>query len=139
MRREVRLPSEAEWEYACRAGTATEYFFGDCEADLGAYAWFCLNSDERPHPVGLKRPNSWGFYDMAGNVWEWCSDVWHSDYTGAPTDGSPRQDGGERQPRRCLRGGAWNFDAFRCRSAYRSRDWKHFATNHFVVRIAVST
>src|SRR5262249_39719134 len=134
--RVVRLPSEAEWEYACRAGTATEFFFGDGEAALEDYAWFDRNSGGRTRPVGRKAANAWGLHDMAGNVWEWCADVWHSDYDGAPADGRARDEGAEGQPRRCLRGGAWNFDAFRCRSAYRSRERKHFATNHFGVRVA---
>jgi eukaryotic-like serine/threonine-protein kinase len=134
----VRLPSEAEWEYACRAGTATEFFHGESEADLAAYAWFDRNSQGRTHRVGTKAANPWGLHDMTGNVWEWCEDVWHGDYEGAPADGEPWREGAERQPRRCLRGGAWNFDAFRCRSAYRSREWRHFATNHFGLRVAVA-
>jgi formylglycine-generating enzyme required for sulfatase activity len=136
--RVVRLPTEAEWEYACRAGTATEFCFGDSEAALDASAWFDRNSDGRTHPVGTKAANAWGLHDMAGNVWEWCADVWHSDYEAAPADGRAWRDAVERQPRRCLRGGAWNFDAFRCRSAYRSREWKHFATNHFGLRVVVA-
>jgi formylglycine-generating enzyme required for sulfatase activity len=104
--RVIRLPSEAEWEYACRAGTTTEFFFGDSEADLDDYAWFNWNSDGRTHPVGTKAANSWGLHDMTGNVWEWCEDIWHSDYEGAPADGRAWQDRAEVQPRRCLRGGA---------------------------------
>jgi formylglycine-generating enzyme required for sulfatase activity len=135
--RTVRLPTEAEWEYACRAGTTTEFFFGEAEDALPEYAWFHLNSGGRTHPVGAKRPNPWGLFDMAGNVWEWCADVWHSDYTGAPADGSAWREREDQQPRRCLRGGSWNFDGFRCRSAYRSREWKEFATNHFGFRVVV--
>jgi formylglycine-generating enzyme required for sulfatase activity len=146
----VRLPSEAEWEYACRAGTSTEFNFGlwgpfadDSEVPWEArhllceHAWFDLNSDDRTQPVGLKAPNAWGLYDMLGNVWEWCADVWHDSYVGAPADGSPWVDGQIRQARRCLRGGAWDMNAFRCRSSYRSHDHKELATNRFGFRVAV--
>lgn len=146
----VRLPSEAEWEYACRAGTTGEFFFTKAchfvdesaipsalSRALTDYAWFDLNSGGTTHPVGLKRPNAWDLYDMVGNVWEWCSDVWHVDYTRAQADGSSRTDGAAEQPRRCLRGGAWNMDAFRCRSTYRSCDWKQLATSTFGLRIVV--
>jgi formylglycine-generating enzyme required for sulfatase activity len=87
--------------------------------------------------VGLRKPNPWGLFDIIGNLWKWCEDVWHGDYVGAPIDGSPWLSGADRQPRRCLRGGAWNMDAFRCRSTYRSWDRKDVATNRFGFRIAV--
>jgi formylglycine-generating enzyme required for sulfatase activity len=135
--RAVRLPSEAEWEYACRAGSAAPFFWGGDEEQADAFAWFDLNSGGRPHPVGGKRPNAWGLYDMAGNVWEWCADVWHGSYDGAPCDGSARADGADLQPRRSLRGGAWNFDAERLRSDYRSREWRQHRTDHFGLRVAV--
>jgi formylglycine-generating enzyme required for sulfatase activity len=147
----VRLPSEAEWEYACRAGTSSEFFFGswgpilddseipaEAKQLLGEHAWFDLNSADSTRPVGLKRPNPWGLHDMMGNVWEWCADTWHNDYVGAPNDGTPWRDGDEQQPRRCLRGGAWDMNAFRCRSSYRSYDHREMATNRFGFRVAVT-
>jgi formylglycine-generating enzyme required for sulfatase activity len=113
----IRLPSETEWEYACRAGTTTRYSFGDAAGDLTQYAWFTGNARGNDPPVGAKRPNPWGLYDMHGYVWEWCADAWHADYQGAPTDGSARP--GAASVDRVIRGGAWTEAAENCRSACR--------------------
>jgi formylglycine-generating enzyme required for sulfatase activity len=115
-----RLPSEAEWEYVCRAGTTTRYSFGDDESELGDYAWYDDNSNDKTHPVGQKKPNPWGLYDMHGNVWEWVQDCWHSNYNGALADGSAwvyscKYDGADR----VYRGGGWFGDSRGCRSAIR--------------------
>ncbi|MCA2655341.1 SUMF1/EgtB/PvdO family nonheme iron enzyme [Microcystis sp. M061S2] len=113
-----RLPTEAEWEYACRAGTTTRYYFGDDANQLGDYAWHKGNSQAKTHPVGQKKPNAWGLYDMIGNVFEWCEDNSAYNYIGAPTDGSAWLTDEHDYPR--LRGGSWCCDPFFCRSAYRS-------------------
>lgn len=107
-----RLPSESEWEYACRAGTT-----GDYAGELTEMAWFSANSGRRTQPVGGKRPNAWGLYDMHGNVWEWCADIFHESYVGEPTDGSARQTGTDL--RRVLRGGSWLEPARFLRSGFR--------------------
>ncbi len=87
--RTFTLPSEAQWEYACRSGTTTPFSFGSDDEQLDNYAWYGENLDTgTTHPVGEKLPNAWGLYDMMGNVWEWCLDSWHENYVGAPTDGS---------------------------------------------------
>lgn len=113
----IRLPSEVEWEYACRAGTTTRYSFGDRADDLTHYAWFTGNAKGNDPPVGKKKPNAWGLYDMHGYVWEWCQDAWHADYKGAPTDARAWEDKGAKE--RVLRGGSWADGADHCRSAYR--------------------
>lgn len=109
-----RLPSEAEWEYAARAGTTTRFSFGDDESILGDYAWCDSNST---HDVGQKKPNPWGLYDVHGNVWEWTQDIFHGSYSGAPNDGSAWESGvgSFHVPR----GGSWLGDVWYCRSAIR--------------------
>jgi formylglycine-generating enzyme required for sulfatase activity len=114
-----RLPSESEWEYVCRAGITTRYAFGDDESKLGDHAWYDTNSGFQTHPVGQKKPNSWGLYDMHGNIWELCQDKWHPDYDGAPPDGSAWEGGSSSI--RVFRGGSWLNLAGVCRSAYRNR------------------
>ena len=105
-----RLPTEAEWEYAARAGTQTAWSFGDDESMIGAYAWFHGNSGGQPHPVGEKLPNRWGLFDMHGNVWEWCWDAYGSYSEASRSDGD-----------RVLRGGAFVRVPWDLRSAV--RDW----------------
>ncbi len=126
--RTYRLPTEAEWEYACRAGSRMRYFFGDEKTLLDKYAWFSQNSGRKTHPVGEKKPNDWGLYDMYGNVFEWCSDSWRSDYYMS----SPRDDPGGPAIdfTRVLRGGAFASPAPRCRSAFRLFFPKSFHTKH---------
>ncbi len=114
--RVYRLPSEAEWEYACRAGSKTKWSFGDDESQLQEYAWYSGNSSRRTHPVGHKKPNAWGLYDMHGNVYEWCSDWWMRDYT---TTAVIDPTGPARGSGRVYRGGSWGGVARICRSAYR--------------------
>jgi formylglycine-generating enzyme required for sulfatase activity len=108
-----RLPTEAEWEYSCRAGTT-----GDYAGNLSEIAWYRKNSGSRTHAVGEKQPNAWGLADMHGNVWEWCQDWYHETYYGAPSDGSAWLSGGD-QKYRVLRGGSWSFAASYLRSAVR--------------------
>ena len=116
--RQYRLPSEAEWEYAARAGSNAKWSFGGNESQLGDYAWFSANSQSKTQRVAQKRPNAFGLYDMHGNVWEWVQDCWHDNYTGAPTDGSAWTTGCSGNDR-VLRGGSWGVGPARLRSAIR--------------------
>jgi len=120
-----RLPTEAEWEYACRAGTTGEYFFGDGPRALEACTWFKDNARKIPHPVGRKRPNAWGLHDMQGNVSEWCND-WYDEayYRQCPGDNPPGPVSGKY---RVVRGGNWASDAESCRSAVRFFEAPMFA------------
>lgn len=113
-----RLPTEAEWEYACRAGTTTEFSFGDDESLLGEYAWFNGNSCSQTQPVGTKRPNAWGLYDLHGNVWEWCQDWFAGDYYAYSPSVDPKGPASSRISR-VWRGGAWHNDPRYCRAAIR--------------------
>ena len=143
--RNYRLPSEAQWEYACRAGRSTPFHFGETiTTDLvnydGNYPYASAPKGkyrEQTTNVGSFPPNAFGLYDMHGNVWEWCQDVWHENYNGAPTDGSAWEKGGDSQSR-LQRGGSWSSNSRNCRCANRGRhqsgNWG--ALNGF--RVAVS-
>ncbi|MDB4416591.1 formylglycine-generating enzyme family protein, partial [bacterium] len=121
-----RLPTEAEWEYACRAGTTTHYSFVDADLVFGHYAWFTENSGLKAHPVGSKKPNPWGLYDMHGNVWEWCQD-WHDNYpSGALIDPKGPVSGSTR----VYRGGGWFSPNVYCWSAYRKRGLPSFRDDY---------
>jgi formylglycine-generating enzyme required for sulfatase activity len=110
-----RLPTEAEWEYACRAGTTTRFNTGNSDSDLARAGWFFSNSGMAKHPVGQKAPNVLGLYDMHGNAWEWCQD-WGGDYTSSPTTDPTGPSSGNF---RIYRGGCWGFLPDQCRAATR--------------------
>ena len=132
--RVYRLPTEAQWEYACRAGSKTAYSFDDEEGLLPVYGWFNRNSSNRTHTVGLLEPNAWGLYDMHGNVWEWCSD-WYEEYPkGAVSDPTGPKEGSNR----VRRGGGWLNGAAICQSAYRSGDEPSDRRDDFGFRLALS-
>ncbi len=120
--RKYRLPTEAEWEYACRAESQKLYSFGNNANQLKEYAWYSEKSNSQTQLVGKKKANGFGIYDMHGNVWEWCEDEWHGNYNGAPSDGSAWVNKNEnRSQGRLLRGGSWGNYAYLCRSACRVR------------------
>jgi len=141
--REYRLPSEAEWEYACRAGTTTPFYFGETiTGELANYDAGYTYADEpkgeyreETTPVGQFPPNAFGLYDMHGNVWEWCADTWHDNYDGAPTDGSAWIENGDdnRSP---PRGGSWYFLPNYCRSACRDSNYRRdYNSNNLGFRV----
>ena len=113
-----RLPTEAEWEYACRAGSRTKYCYGNDEGKLGKYAWYHSNSAEKTHPVGTKAPNAWGLHDMHGNVWEWCEDWYDKNYYKNSLEKDPS--GPSSGSFRVIRGGGWSSFAGYCSSASRA-------------------
>ncbi len=134
----VRLPTEAEWEYACRPGTKTAFCFGDDQKQLGDYAWYTGNSGSKTHPVAQKKPNAWGLYDMHGNVWEWCSD-WYADSYANAKAVDPQ--GAASGTLRVLRGGSWFSIPRGCRAAYRSGnnpDYRHIGSGFRVVVLSGS-
>jgi formylglycine-generating enzyme required for sulfatase activity len=138
-----RLPTEAEWEWACRAGTKTRFSFGDEEARLAEYGWYFANSGNTTHPVGEKRPNAWGLYDCHGNVWEWCGD-WGRTYSANPWPGifrwtkDPQGRRTTTAPAPNVRGGAWDYGPGNCRSAFREVSQSD-RTGHQGLRVAATT
>ena len=134
---QFRLPTEAEWEYAARAGAE-----GEQPSGLGDVAWYNVNSNGSTHPAAGKKPNAWGLYDMLGNSWEWAADVWSNSYTGAPSDGSARVDGGSpvgpfaAGDVRPLRGGAWCLESGDSRFSARPGFGLHQRCNNSGFRIA---
>jgi len=132
--RNFALPTEAQWEYACRAGTTTTFSFGDDESKLDEYAWFASNSELKTHPVGQKKPNPWGLYDMHGNVFEWCADWYSESYTsGDVTDPTGATSG----DRRTIRGGAWLYVSDNLRSSDRGFSPPEYRVNEYGLRCAM--
>ncbi|MBV6621440.1 MAG: formylglycine-generating enzyme family protein [Rivularia sp. (in: Bacteria)] len=139
-----RLPSEAEWEYACRAGITTPFHFGETITDELANYRASITYASEPKgeyrgettPVGKFPPNSFGLYDMHGNVWEWCQDTWHNNYNGAPKNGSAWIDNNNRC--RVLRGGSWIDNPDYCRSAYRNIIYQVYDYDLFGLRVVCS-
>jgi len=141
--RSYRLPSEAEWEYACRAGTTSAFAYGpNITADVANFNnenhFSSKKIAGKTTPVGyFGNPNAFGLYDMHGNVWEWCSDIWHSDYNNAPTDGTAWVEGGDSSYG-VQRGGSWRDRANNCRSAFRVGDIAHNSENIVGLRVCFS-
>ncbi len=134
-----RLPTEAEWEYACRAGTPAFYGFGDDAGAVGEYAWYVPNSAKTTHPVGQKRPNAWGLYDMLGNVWEWCGDGYDERYYDGWVYGlsvATDPPGAPRASKRVTRGGAFECFMGFCRPAFRGGDVPGARWNFLGFRVA---
>lgn len=131
-----RLPTEAEWEYACRAGSTSRFCFGNSDSALKDYAWYADNSGKRTHAVGQKKPNAWGLYDMHGNVWEWCSDWYVDNYRNASTTNPTGPSSGTY---RVVRGGSWNGNARYCRSAGRGNYTPDVRGNFSGFRVALDS
>ena len=129
-----RLPSESEWEYACRAGTLGKWSCGNDAILLSDYAWLHTNSNNSTHPVGKKKPNAFWLFDMNGNVFEWCQDAWSKNYEKAPADGSANEQGDN--VRRVLRGGCWSSSEINLHSANRSNNGRQYRKNYAGFRLA---
>lgn len=130
----LRLPSEAQWEYACMAGGQGPWGRAETEDVLDRYAWTSRNSEKRLRAVAKKSPNPWGIHDLCGLVWEWCEDVWHDDYQDAPADGSSWKTGGDPQSR-VLRGGSFQTTAPFCRATHRHADQETCSTDTYGFRV----
>jgi formylglycine-generating enzyme required for sulfatase activity len=130
-----RLPSEAEWEYSARAGTTSEWSFGNDESKLGNYAWYARNSNLQTEAVSRTMPNAFGLYDMHGNVWEWVEDCWHATYIDAPSNGIPWTTFCS-DDYRVLRGGSWNNETALLRSAYRNGSSARYGRSSYGFRLA---
>jgi formylglycine-generating enzyme required for sulfatase activity len=131
-----RLPSEAEWEYAARGGQASNknnYMYAGSN-NIDEVAWYSGNSDQKTHPVGKKKANTLGIFDMTGNVWEWCQDTWHEDYKGAPDNGSAWESKGSY---RVDRGGSWGNASEDCRVAFRDSGTPEFRFNTLGFRVCL--
>jgi formylglycine-generating enzyme required for sulfatase activity len=139
-----QLPSESQWEYACRAESplaplnkgGSKYCFGDNESQLKDYAWYRDNSSSQTHPVGQKKPNNWGLYDMHGNVWEWCEDDWVDNYNNTPRDGTAHKE--KSMSSIGVRGGYWNDFAYYCRSANRKVTSREYRFSHYGFRLILA-
>jgi formylglycine-generating enzyme required for sulfatase activity len=135
------LPAEACWEYACRAGTDTDYHSGDGQASLREAGWFDGDAEGQTHPVRQKRPNDWGLYDMHGNVWEWCADAWDDQAYAKRSDGwqAPLQPlAAEDVARRVFRGGSWDDSAGDCRASFRYGRWPRIRVGHQGFRLLLA-
>jgi formylglycine-generating enzyme required for sulfatase activity len=146
-KRQYRLPSEAEWEYACRAGTTTQFHFGQTiTTDLANYNGNSTYGDgvkgvyrkETTEVGSFGVANNFGLYDMHGNVWEWCQDDWHNNYEGAPTDGSVWLSSKKSSDKKLLRGGSWDFNPVICRSAYRLNNYLGINVDNIGFRVVCS-
>lgn len=140
----VMLPTETQWQYAASATKTTPYFFGDSDSQLSEYAWYVENTGSKTHPVGEKKPNAWGLYDLLGNVWEWCQDDWTDDFHNLPKDGGPFQEDShtnQTNPNltKQIRGGSWYNTSSYCQSSSRYRYAP--ASRHYVIgfRVIVAT
>jgi formylglycine-generating enzyme required for sulfatase activity len=134
--RNYRLPTEAEWEYSCRAESPTRFSFGYDESALGEFAWYAANSNNQTHPVGEKMPNGFGLHDLHGNVWEWCADGYAADYYKQSPAADPPGSGVAAH--RVIRGGSWDHDPQFARSACRYGNTPEYRADYLGFRLALA-